>query len=240
LRLEGDHLILIDPATGDRTDLPEADGVGEPVWSPDGTQIAYSTGNRGSCESFEDCGVHVVNVNDGTDELIAGPLDGEIPLGEEGTGIGWSPDGTRIAIVVVPAAGTPTLYVMEADGSHRQPLAKGVFVAHALGTPDITWSPDGTRIAYATSGDGRVWSAPADGSSPVLVFDPTSSPGNSTESGGPVWSPNGAQIAFRYDTHPGQRSYLIANADGTGDVHEIDELRYRGWRGGRYFCECYG
>ncbi len=58
--------------------------------------------------------------------------------------------------------------------------------------------------------------------------------------GGPIWSPDGTQIAFRYDSHSSHRSYLVANADGTGDVHEIDELQYRGWRGGWYFCECYG
>jgi Tol biopolymer transport system component len=186
----------------------------------------------------------VVSVHGAKDELIAGPLDGEIPLGEEGSGIAWSPDGTRIAIVVVADAGTPTLYVMEADGSHRQPLAEGVLVAHALGTPNIAWSPDGTRIAYATYSLGddnmQFWSAPADGSTPILVFSPTSDNPEGTEGGGPIWSPDGTQIAFRYDAHPDQRSYLIANADGTGDVHEIDELRYRGWRGGRYFCECYG
>ena len=58
--------------------------------------------------------------------------------------------------------------------------------------------------------------------------------------GGPIWSPDGTQIAFRYDNHSSQRSYLVANADGTGDVHEIDELEYQGWRGGWYFCECFG
>jgi hypothetical protein len=36
------------------------------------------------------------------------------------------------------------------------------------------------------------------------------------------------------------RSYLVANADGTGDIHEIDELQCRSWRGGWYFCEYYG
>jgi len=50
-----------------------------------------------------------------------------------------------------------------------------------------------------------------------------------------VWSPDGTRVAFRFDT-----AYLIAHADGTGDVREIDELKYRSWRGGWYFCECYG
>jgi WD40 repeat protein len=239
----GNQLILIDPATGDRTDLGQtAGGVTSLAWSPDGTQIAYATVPTGSGDETSDGSVYVVSVSSGTHALIAESLGGEVPGGEEGAGIGWSPDGTRIAVVA--DAGTPTLYVMKADGSHRQPLAEGVFIAHALGSPDIAWSPDGTRIAYATSsgahGKGvQIWSASADGSTPVLVFDPTAD-NAFHEAGGPIWSPDGTQIAFRYDTNPDQRSYLIANADGTGAIREIDELQYRRWRGGWYFCECYG
>jgi Tol biopolymer transport system component len=242
--IKGDHLILIDPATGDRTDLGQAAGdLSSLAWSPDGTQIAYATVPTGTGDDeVLDGSVYVVSVNGGKHALIAESLGGEVNLGEEGAGIGWSPDGTRIAVVA--EARTPTLYVMKADGAHRQPLAEGVVIAHGLGSPESVWSPDGTRIAYATSSRNhdkvQIWSAPADGSTPVLVFGPTPDNTKNTQAGGPIWSPDGTQIAFRYDTHQHQRSYMIANADGTGDVHEIDELRYRGWRGGWYFCECYG
>jgi dipeptidyl aminopeptidase/acylaminoacyl peptidase len=244
--VEGDHLILIDPATGDRTDLGQAAGdVTSLAWSPDGTQIAYATVPTGSPDgNSPDGAVYVVGVSGGEHALIAESL-GTVPGGEEGAGIAWSPDGTRIAVVGdVGDVGTPTLYVMNADGSHRQLLAEGVLVAHILGSPNIVWSPDGTRIAYATfSGDHdkvQIWNGSPDGSPPVLVFDPTSSPGKDTAAGGPIWSPNGEGIAFRYDIQSSRRSYLIANADGTGHIHEIDELQYQRWRGGWYFCECYG
>jgi hypothetical protein len=37
-----------------------------------------------------------------------------------------------------------------------------------------------------------------------------------------------------------EKVWLVANADGTGHVREIDELRPLSWRGGWYFCECFG
>jgi Tol biopolymer transport system component len=249
--VEGDHLILVDPATGDRTDLGQA--AGPLAWSPDGTQIAYAAAPAGSPDGNSPDGVYVVSVNGGEHALIAGSLGGEVPGGEEGSGLVWSPDGTRIAVLAGAGGAEARLYIMNADGSDRRPLAKDVLVAHTLGSPNIAWSPDGMRIAYATSNRGSlsgelsgardltpIWSASADGSTRVLVFNPTSDPPDDTEVGGPIWSPDGTKIAFRYDSHSLQRSYLIANADGTGNAHEIDELRYRSWRGGWYFCECYG
>jgi Tol biopolymer transport system component len=233
--VEGNRLIIIDPATGDRTDLGQAaGGVTSLAWSPNGTQIAYADGNS------PDGSVYVVSINGGKHALIAESI-GEVPGSADGSGIAWSPDGTRIA-VVADARDATSLYVMNADGSRRQRLAEGVFFA-SLGSPNIVWSPDGTRIAYAASGahgSYQIRSVSADGSTSVLVFGPTSDHAGIPAVGGPIWSPDGTQIAFRHDNLSGQRSYLIANADGTGDIHEIDELQILGWRGGWYFVEWYG
>jgi Tol biopolymer transport system component len=141
-------------------------------------------------------------------------------------------------------AGENRLYLMNADGSDLVLLAEGVVIAHVLGSPNVAWSPDGTRIAYATSGGPerfQVWNAPLDGSKPLLVFGSTPDAGEPF-AGGPVWSPDGTRIAFRFSTTEQER-YLIANADGTDEIDEIDEidhLQYLSWRGGWYFCECYG
>ena len=59
--------------------------------------------------------------------------------------------------------------------------------------------------------------------------------------GVPVWSPDGSRIAI--ETEPRgdlPHHYLVVNADGTGEPGEIDELTYRSWLGGSYFCHCYG
>jgi Tol biopolymer transport system component len=241
----GGHLILIDPATDERTDLGQAAGVVTSLaWSPDGTRIAYATVPTEGLNSAPDGSVYVVSVDGGEHALIAESL-GHVTGGQEGAGMAWSPDGTRIAVIA--DAGTPTLYVMNADGSDRRRLAEHVALEDLSGAPNLDWSPDGTRIAYATMSDARdklqIWSGSPDGSAPVLVFASTSSSRRGIGlSGVPVWSPDGTEIAFQYSpTLEGDEGVsLIANADGTGDVHDIDELKLRSWRGGWYFCRCYG
>jgi Tol biopolymer transport system component len=243
--VEGEHLILIDPATGDRTDLGRAAGVVTSLaWSPDGTRIAYATVPTEGLNSSPKGSVYAVSVDGGEHALIAESL-GQVTGGQEGAGIAWSPDGTRIAVIA--DAGTPTLYVMNADGSDRRRLAERVALEDSSGAPNLEWSPDGTRIAYATMSDARdrfqIWNGSPDGSAPVQVFVSTSSSGRGIGlSGGPVWSPDGTGIAFEYSPSldGDERAWLIANADGSGAIHEIDELQYRRWRGGWYFCECYG
>ncbi len=228
--IEGNELLLIDPATGDRTDLGQAAGrVTTLAWSPGGTRITYGT-PRGS--------VFSVGVGGGDHSLLASSL-GSVSGGETVSAIRWSPDGERIAVVAyVPGPRPATLYLMNADGSDLDLVTEGVVIEHVLGSPGPVWSPDGTRMAYATLSGERelqIWNGSPDGSTPVLVFESTPAPGASVWTAGPVWSPDGTRIAFPFST-----AYLVANADGTGDAREIDELRYLSWRGGWYFCECYG
>jgi Tol biopolymer transport system component len=65
-----------------------------------------------------------------------------------------------------------------------------------------------------------------------------------SDGGGPVWSPDGSQIAFATETgggYPGVRvGHLVVDADGTGEPRKIDEITYLSWLGGWYFCRCYG
>jgi Tol biopolymer transport system component len=242
---DGDALILIDPATGDRTDLGKMAGdVTSLSWSPDGTQIAYAVVSTGSPDGIsEEASVHSVSVDGGVHSLLASSLGGRVPGGEEGSGLRWSPDGTRIAVLA--AADENRLYLMDADGSNLELVTEGVVIEHVLGSPNLVWSSDGTAMAYATFSGGRaeleVWNGSPDGSPPILVFDSPSVPGDGFWfAGGPVWSPDGRSIAFRYAPTDDQNAWMVANADGTGDVHEIDELQYLSWRGGWYFCECFG
>jgi dipeptidyl aminopeptidase/acylaminoacyl peptidase len=243
--VDGDGLVLIDPATGERTDLGETNGdVTSLAWSPDGSQIAYGTVPTGSGDPYSQASqgaVYSVDVGGGDHVLLASSV-GVVSGGETGSGIRWSPDGSRIAITAeADENGENRLYLMNADGSDLELLTEGVVIEHILGSPNVMWSADGSRIAYATSSEEpdvlQVWNGSPDGSTPVLVFE-AASPSQGL-AGGPVWSPDGTRIAFRYSlTEEG--AWLVANADGTGDAREFDELRYLSWRGGWYFCECYG
>ena len=245
---EGAALVLIDPATGDRTDLGVAAGdVTSLAWSPDGSRIAYSTVPVGTPDGAANrvrASVSSVDVRTADHALLTNVI-GQVPGGEEGSGIRWSPDGRRIAVLA--GITDARLYLMKADGSNVELLTEGVHVEHILATPNLDWSPDGTRIAYATfTGDRdkmQIWNASPDGSNPVRVFGSASALGRHGLglSGAPVWSPDGTQVAFRYSQGTGDETvWLVANADGTGGVHGIDELQFLSWRGGWYFCECYG
>jgi Tol biopolymer transport system component len=147
-----------------------------------------------------------------------------------GPGIKWSPDGAHILITAS--------YLVNANGSDLRELGGGDDVTGS------SWSPDGSRFAYATFSGGpeertlQIWTQRPDGSAPSLVFE--SAPAPFEWGGGPVWSPDGAQIAFVEYMTRWKAVWLVANADGTGDIREIDELLYESWDGGSYFCECYG
>lgn len=111
----------------------------------------------------------------------------------------WSPDGRYIAFHRNEAAGN-AVYVATSDGADVTRLADR---GH---TP--SWSPDSTRLVYSASTEGDL--------RPLRIVDldgsSTAIPG--TRGGGdPVWSPNGAFIAY-VDT---QRSeVVVVRPDGSG------------------------
>lgn len=232
--VEGGSLVVIDPATGERTNLGEpAADITAVAWSPDGTRVAYGT-QGGS--------VYSVGVGGGDHSRLASSL-GYVYGGIGGFAITWSPDGAHIAVHVHQDDGE-ALYLMNADGSDLRQLAEDAEVQGVYFSPGLSWSPDGTTMAYATfSGSGfsrrmQIWTGAPDGSTRSLLYESAPAPVDS--GGSPVRSPDGARIAFEIETTDGEVVWLVVNADGTGDAREIDELRYLSWRGGWYFCECYG
>jgi Tol biopolymer transport system component len=103
--------IYVSPTDGsgaviDVSNNPEWDW--RPVWSPDGTRIAFVS--SASAGSFAAGSLHVVNA-DGTGEITLTP-------GDDVYEYAWSPDGTRITYSS-SATGVSHVYVANADGSGR-------------------------------------------------------------------------------------------------------------------------
>ena len=110
---------------------------GDPSWSPDGSQIAF-TSNRDDA-NFD---IYVMN-DDGSGQTRLTNNDAS-----DG-GPSWSPDGSQIAFTSNRDSGNPGVYVMNADD--------GSDVTRLTGTDEDgsepSWSPDDTRIAFVSNRD---------------------------------------------------------------------------------------
>jgi len=129
-----------------------------PVWSPDGTMIAFSIENL----QFGGFTIQTMNAN-GTN-LQSNPGSSYFYSHMVGRVVNWSPDGSKLVFTSTAALdGNPNepdvdslnIWVMNADGSGRQPLTQYTADSVAMYVP--TWSPDGSTIAFLSS-------APLDGS----------------------------------------------------------------------------
>ena len=163
-------------------------GGGSVDWSADGEWIAFSTSSIGG-PGNPIRGIVLIHP-DGTEEKPVTDTDG-VPI--DAGPFSLSPDGSAVVF------GTGReIHVMNVDGTGRRFLANGMW-------PD--WSTDGSTIAFARdpnlppsqrgSGDPFVWqfwSILPDGSGLTKLHGwPHCCLG--ALAAGPVWSPDGAQIA---------------------------------------------
>ena len=106
-----------------------------PVWSPDGSKIAYV--------SFEKKKpiIYVQSLSGQRTVLASFKGNNSAPA--------WSPDGTKLAIVLTYAANSQ-VYTINADGTDLKPLTK----SSAIDT-EPTWSPDANWIYFSSDRGGK-------------------------------------------------------------------------------------
>jgi Tol biopolymer transport system component len=178
--------------------------TGEPKWSPNGQKLVLSEAKE----------IYVIDRRGRERQLTRWISDGEPQL---------SPDGRRVAFVRGHGVylKSPSVYVMNADGSGQHGLGAG---------GDPRWSPDGSRIAYvqdrAIPQNDRVFVADPNGGGTQSIADGEA----------PTWSPDGRLAFMRYDyvhedrgDHGGAQWYVVKStlvttrADGS-DVRMISDV----------------
>ena len=166
-----------------------------PVWSPDGTRVAFVSERDGNRE------VYVMDA-DGRNpiRLTKHPADDWMPV--------WSPDGKEIAFVS-RRDGNWEIYTIKPDGTGLKRLTE---------TDSNNWtpaySPDGQEMVFASNRDGdwEIYVMNRDGAMPVRL---TQAPGNDFS---PAWSPRGDKIVFE-STRDGNAEIYVMNRDGSDQVN---------------------
>lgn len=220
------HLILNTP-----------DMVRDPVYSPDGSMIAFQSVNPflGDAEIFI-MGPDGSNPSNLTDD----PGMDNYPV--------WSPDGTKIAFTS-NRSGNQEIYVMNADGTNQINLSR-----HPANDFQPSWSPDGNYLAFTSDRDDQaadallptvaiseistdditneatppyttkmffedlenrnleIYIMGVDGSNQVNISNHPSSDSQ------PAWSPDGDSIAF-VSNRDGNQEIYIMKPDGSNQLN---------------------
>jgi TolB protein len=190
---------------------PNEAALGNPVWSPDGSQLAYTLSPLATAVADRDVDIWVANADgsdahllaggpgwqwfprwspDGawvayTEEALGGPWIDSGPLGPA---VGQGPQGPGFGATGSAARPEADLWKIATDGSGTR-----VRITDTPGDDRSgTWSPDGRRLAFDSTRDGdtEIYVVDADGANPVRLTD---SPGGDWAA---AWSPDGRRLAF--------------------------------------------
>jgi serine/threonine-protein kinase len=170
---EANEIWVYDSERGTRSRLTSVGGT-DPVWTPDGQRVAFSTGGGGLYWTAAD--------GSGEPELL---LQSERTISAHS----WSPDGSVMAYYEISPDSARDIWMLRSTESGFVPE---VYLATAANERSPAFSPDGRWIAYTSDESGR----------DEIYVRPYPGPGGKwpiSRQGGrePVWSSTGTELFYR-------------------------------------------
>jgi len=177
----------------DKSETQITSDSGLELWSdisPDGKSVALQTVTESK---------HLLG---GSIEIYSNDDKQQIKLATNGFSPSFSPDGRRVAFLRY-ANNLHNIWVTERYGTEKQLTTKGIWFAgfslmpyNRVQVKDYNWSPDGNSLIYSAKSDNlwNVWQVAADG-----LSEPQQISTNTEQNlifSGPLFSPDGEQIAF--------------------------------------------
>jgi Tol biopolymer transport system component len=173
---KGRDLWVYDLASGTPTRLTSDGHDGDPVWSPDGRQIAFTRRPQGTITAD----VYVVpSDGSGSPRLLAGGPGGQRVRG-------WNPDGTLVIDDDGGGVRAPGIFAMKIGQAPQELLSSSAYVASKAAP-----SPDGRWLAFTSNESGalQVFVRPFGGGGKQQL---------STDGGSqPAWSRDGRTLYYR-------------------------------------------
>ncbi len=181
------YIYVMNPDGSNQVKVSTGENEAWPVWSPDGSKLAFASVNFQSADGNE---IYVMNADGSNRTRLTNDTFIDFPSS-------WSPDGTRIAFTSnrdTPQTGIYRfqLYTMSPNGSNVVRLTASSFDDNYP-----VFSPDGTRIAFQRgqsspvnpADNTEIWLMSADGSNQKNLTNNTAD-----DFGPPAWQPLAAPL----------------------------------------------
>ena len=201
-------LYSVDPESGEISSVKRGPAAETgPVWSPDGTRIAFISDDGGSRD------INVVLVDGQGGIVRLSPADRGADSNEGSPR--WHSEGVSVAYVS-ELGGQSDIYVSAIEGDSHTPLTTSEG-SEFLGD----WSPDGQWLVFSREGEDEtqgLWLRNPAGVNLLRLTEGADSD--------PVWSPDGDVIAFVRDDFGNRDIYLIRPEEGTEWRGKVVEERW--------------